>query len=349
MKQFSLALAAIVVLLVADCNAQTPTTNGLEKSPEPQSKRYTIELRDVHRVVGTLTYSVSYPDFRANEWVIVAAIAPELPGQVKVKTSLEPAGISVTDQSPLARSLLMARVPVKTPKLLNALTITVTYEATLRSRTLQPLSPKTKVGAVPDLFPEDRKMFLIEHGDIDFGKDSFKKWLKNKGLVRHADESDIDFARRAFNGTRSSTSYEYRPRMDRRASAVCRAGRSDCGGMSNLFVSILRANEIPARTLWGSWAKSAKPADYGHVKAEFFADGVGWVPIDISEGVFGKDGGDFITIHIDPNLQVDTDLFGIKPVYNLQTPSWWVRGLGSLDSKRTRWGWQVTGQSRAKE
>jgi hypothetical protein len=67
----------------------------------------------------------------------------------------------------------------------------------------------------------------------------------------------------------------------------------------------MRANGVPARLLGGRWAVSQEGADItSHVKAEFFAQGVCWAPVDMSAGVgdtdgaefahFGHAGGDFI-------------------------------------------------------
>jgi len=179
-------------------------------------------------------------------------------------------------------------------------------------------------------------------------------------LTRRDSESDIDFARRVFLAIRSKFRYEYKAELERHASAVCTAGKSDCGGLSILFVAVMRANEIPARSLYGRWAQSAKPGDKAdgaayyqwHVKAEFFATGVGWVPIDMAGAIvhdksfvglefFGKDKGDFITFHIDPNLTVDTKVSGQQTLVGLQRPAYWVRGLGTFDQHKEVEDWKV--------
>src|SRR5207244_13017163 len=104
--------------------------------------------------------------------------------------------------------------------------------------------------------------------------------------------------------------------LDGRASPVCRAGTTDCGGLSVLFVTILRGNDIPARTLVGRWAQSSKAKDIvgdspyyqTHVKAEFFAEGIGWVPADPASALsekqgdrmrcLGRDPGNFLTMPV---------------------------------------------------
>ena len=133
--------------------------------------------------------------------------------------------------------------------------------------------------------------------------------------------------------------------------------------MAVLFCSALRAGGVPARALVGCWAKSAA-ADgmlngvryyQTHVKAEFFADGVGWVPVDCSSAVlhdrtaeklryFGNDPGDFLTLHVDPELKVDSVYFGTKTLPWLQQFNFFVRGKGTLAGLKREMNWTVESQ-----
>jgi transglutaminase-like putative cysteine protease len=318
---------------------------------------YVLETADADRVRGTLTVTVRCPRMEATEWVTFAATAPELPGQSDVSTSVTPAGGAVTEKSPLARPVIRVRVPARTKEQKTKLKLTVTYQATLHSRRLKPGEPAKEV--LP-LSAADRKHFLADMGDIDHKSDDLKAWLRENGLNRADGESDVDFARRVFQAIRTGSKYEYRPNDPRRASAVCVSGRSDCGGLSNLFVAALRANGVPARALLGRWAVSSKPGEklgevaFGqwHVKSEFYAAGVGWVPADVAsavvhdrsaEGVryFGADPGDFLTFHVDPNLTLDTRVSGVQTANNLQIPVWWVVGSGTVDGNETVEDWKV--------
>jgi hypothetical protein len=56
---------------------------------------------------------------------------------------------------------------------------------------------------------------------------------------------------------------------------------------------------------------------------------------------FGADRGDFITFHIDSNLSLDTKVFGVHLVQNLQNPVWWVSGSGSAEPSKTTEDWTV--------
>ncbi len=328
---------------------------------EPPAPGYVLDVADARRVEAVLTLDVRCPNLRAAEWVVVAGRAPELTGQVKPTTRLEPGNAQVVKESgPLARPVLRARVPAATDALKTGLPIRYTVTATLRSRHLRPLKPDEKPPAVPDLSAADRKAFLADRGDADASAGPFRAWLKEANLTRSAGESEVDLARRVFRAVKAKLGYEYRPEMDRRASAVCRSTGSDCGGLSILVVAALRANGVPARTLYGRWATSADPNDkvggvaynQEHVKAEFFARGVGWVPVDMASGVlhdkdpeglryFGHDDGDFIVFNVDPELEVDTVHFGRAKVPHLQAPVFWVTGGGSLEPETVEPGWRV--------
>jgi hypothetical protein len=147
--------------------------------------------------------------------------------------------------------------------------------------------------------------------------------------------------------------------MNRHASGVCIAGKSDCGGLSQLLVTILRGNDIPAHTLVGRWAQSSDakelvgnlPYYQTHVKAEFFLAGIGWVPVDIASALhdkkgdglscFGHDPGNFLTMHVNPKLRLDTILFGKQDVDIMQGPGYWLTGRGSMKPTETHEKWEV--------
>jgi transglutaminase-like putative cysteine protease len=311
------------------------------------------------RIVAVIDYAIHCPDLEAREWTVFAAAAPELPGQTQVKSTLSPAGVALRERGPLGRGLLRLRWPVRTRDEAKRLAVTVTYEATLHRRSLQ-FGKGDAVGSSPRLSASDRERFCSERGDYDFKHPRFKQWLRDHSLLRRHGEHDVDLARRAFLTLRQLLTYDYREEMDRKASTVCFDGKSDCGGLAGILVAVLRANGIPARTLYGRWARSAVPNDrinltpyyQWHVKAEFFAHGAGWVPVDLAAGIvldksqeglryFGHDDGDFLTLHVDSQVQIDTGAFGIQTLENLQGPAWWVQGKGSLRPTRIEQNWTV--------
>jgi hypothetical protein len=204
--------------------------------------------------------------------------------------------------------------------------------------------------------PETRKLYLAPSQTLDFNSKEFQKWLESHSLRRQQGEHDVDFARRVFLQTSKAFTYEWPVRHAGTASSTCKAHRGDCGGMSVVFVSALRGNGIPARALAGHYAESSirgkKPGDalnlQIHVKAEFFAEGIGWVPVDQTYALnaksplrfFGHDAGDFFVQHVDFDLILDTIHFGKQRVGCMQGIPYWSPGSGSLDPK-TNENWQV--------
>jgi transglutaminase-like putative cysteine protease len=176
-------------------------------------------------------------------------------------------------------------------------------------------SPPDAVSKLPD---PDRALFLRQSAHFNYQSTEVVRWMLKNALARKPDEDEVDFARRVFQFVVRNFQYEYLGEQNRSASNVCTTGKSDCGGLAVLFCTVMRSQGIPARTLAGRWANSAKPDEkigrvsyfQEHVKAEFFAQNVGWVPVDLSSAVlhdrsaeklayFGNDRGDFLTLHLD--------------------------------------------------
>jgi hypothetical protein len=88
------------------------------------------------------------------------------------------------------------------------------------------------------------------------------------------------------------------------------------------LASILRANGIPARCLSG---RNLKP-DEPHIRLDFYADGVGWVPGDPSVAIaeestdagFGREPTDMVIMHF--------DLIRFQRLYH------WLQGIDAVRS-----------------
>jgi hypothetical protein len=342
-------------------------TGMISPLPNASGADYVLDTRVSQRIEATLAHDIQAPGLDADEWVAFIARPVELPGQSDCKVTIHPAGKEVNDLSELKRPLLMIRAPGRTHGAKDKFTIRATYRATLHSRNLKRANPSDTAGdgakpqAAITLAEEEKAKFLAPAPQFDFESAEVQEWIKANDLMRDDDdESEIDYARRVFLAIKSEFKYDYRAEMDRRASNVCEEKQSDCGGLSVLFVSALRANGIPARVLVGRWAMSSKPGQklngvryhQHHVKAEFFAQGVGWVPVDMASAIlhdakgdglhyFGRDRGDFITMHIDPDVEMNTIHFGKKQTPWLQGVTFWVTGQGNLDRLTTDENWTV--------
>ena len=174
----------------------------------------------------------------------------------------------------------------------------------------------------PAVAPLDPKTRRLELASVTIRPQSapFQAWLDEQELRREPGENEVDFARRAFLAVRKGIKYVEGEEVEHLASRVCEAGKSDYAGITAVYVAALRANGIPARALFGRVViYEGQPAklNWPHAKAEFFAPGLGWVPADPAGAIrsnsppdglefFGTDSAEFLTLHLDTDLVIDT-------------------------------------------
>jgi len=314
---------------------------------------------------ASLRFRVFTPLCKATEWIAFAPIPPQLPGQQSLSEArltfghTQVVGAEWRELSPEHRLLLAAQVPADGLWLCKELTLRADYRLRLASRQL--VERRAATDPVPLPGPEVH-LYLAPTKTFNFNSPNFRRWLQANDLVRRDGERDLDFAWRAYTLIRRDYSYNYDPGQNRCNSEICQTSSTDCGGLSCLLAGTLRANGVPARALVGRWVKTnSKPdapattsSDVGeyHVKSEFYAKGVGWVPVDMSGAVsnksadplqfFGRFGGDFVTFHIDPDLIVDAGPFGKQSIEWMQSPVYWVSGEGSLKLETDKTVWEVT-------
>ena len=344
-KRFKIHITCWTWLLLMPCMAQG------QQSVTPPA--YHLESAPARHIRATYTFQVHTPKFTPQEWVLFAAMPPTLPGQQEIHVTMNHGGHLDTEKSPFRRPILASRVPAREVEDRQGVTVEVTTEATLYRRKLTAGAPTEKVAPLGE---EERRLALAKTPTEDFTEPAFLGWLQRNRLARGANETDLDFAERAFLVIKHTSAYLYTgPFQVRQASKVCGDVRTDCGGFSVLLVSALRANRIPARTLCGRWAKSAaagEPMMQMHVKAEFWAEGIGWVPCDLSSAVqfdrdgntlryFGDDPGDHLVQHTDTDLRFDTVYFGERAQAFVQRAAYWVSGAGTLAGSQERETWQI--------
>jgi transglutaminase-like putative cysteine protease len=324
-----------------------------------QQPAYRVEAADAQKVNATISYEIRTTNFAVNRWMIFLPEPPELPSQTKVRVTSEPAGKVVTEKSLLQRKVRYIDIPVARPVPGAKLAVKLEVEATLRSRRLVELNEGEKRPAVPALSAAERRYYLSPSTQVDFDAKPVKEWLDAKKLRRARGEDPIQFAARVLEVIRADFAYRYDPNEDKRASAACRADKTDCGGMTYLFVAAMRANDTPARVLVGRRALPRRPGsdpsqfeyDRPHVRAEMFVERVGWVPVDPHDAHSGKrrpasafvgrDPGDMLVLHVDVDLKLpfpdkvrEADLIQIGPYY-------WTTGTGKFDGTFGPSGWDV--------
>jgi len=312
---------------------------------------YVMEMKPARHIHATLSTEIALPNGQPEQWYIYAPEVPNLPSQREMKTTFEPEAQIVRDDSPAARPLMLARVGGHRKEVQCLMTI----DGTLYSRQLRILPPGQSAPEVKDLTPEQVQFYTRVSPTSDILKPAFRAWLRSNGLTRTTAESDLVFAHRVFAFIKHHNTYQW-PTENHTATQVCTTGLSDCGGLSALFTGAMRANGIPARLLGGRWAYSQKPGektgDYGkwHVKAEFFAHGIGWVPVDGSSALgdpngentfFGNDHGDHVAFMLDEDAVVNSFITGWQKVPLLQGIIYWWRGSGSGNGSRFDDLWTV--------
>jgi|GEM_PF-790726 len=314
-----------------------------------QAPTHRLVVADHQTIQAGIGYDLRSRDFVVQRWIAYIAEPPELPSQGKVKVTCEPAGKVVAEKSPLARKVRVFDVPVAKPASGARLVLKQDVQAVLRSRKLEPLEADEKPPAVPALTAAERKWYTAVTRRYDFDKVEFKNWLDFKKLNRKKGESAIDFASRLLAVIREDYAYRFDPAEEKRASVTCERGATDCGGMSILFASAMRAHDIPARTLVGRFAKPRREGavageldyDQPHARVEFHVPGIGWIPVDPTYAnrgrdkpvsfYVGHDPGDLLVQHVDFDLRLpvldkeqSTDLLQIEPLF-------FAMGRGKLD------------------
>ena len=225
----------------------------------------------------------------------------------------------ISDESPLRQPMATLHWFPDTIDGGQGFTVEATYALAVNRRKLEPGEPSSPVAP---LKRAERAACLASSNHFDFTSSKFRGWLAKYDLKRRNEERDLDFAYRAMETMVKTHVYRFELKSDRSATAVCKAGWSDCGGLATVYVSILRANGIPARCLSG---RNFKP-DGTHVRLEFYADGVGWVPGDPSVAIsrhsaqagFGREPTDMVIMHF--------DLIRFERQYH------WLQGIGAVRS-----------------
>ena len=286
---------------------------------------YKITITASKNVRATVKSAYRFPNMAAQEWWVAYPLPPEFDGQPAARgririidaPSAEPG--RMPDESALRQPLATLHWSPETIDGERNFTVEATYDLTINRRTLEPGQP---AATVPALTRGVRAAFLAPSKHFDFTNPRFRAWLKSEDLKRKSAERDLEFAHRAMQAMVKTYTYRFELLSDRSASAVCKAGWSDCGGLATVYVSILRSNGIPARCLSG---RNVQP-DSTHVRLDFYAEGVGWVPGDpalaiakhAADAGFGREPTDMVIMHF--------DLIKFERQYH------WLQGIGTVRS-----------------
>lgn len=347
------SLLALACLLALPAEREASAHDGPRRFRGP----FHLKLKPQRRVRLVLEGTIRTPGFTPLAWIVVLPHAPDHPWQTIVSQSFRITGdakersrakLEILDDE-LVPGRKLRRIHFKPEKPVSKVCYVYEVEAVLNEVRLTPGRARERL---PRLSRKARKIFLAARGACDHDKPAFRTWLSENALMRAEDDRDLDFAHRTLAHIHRRFSYRFPPEFtDRFATQVCREKASDCGGLCILFASVMRANGIPARVLAGRWALVTKDGDpQYHVRAEFWARGVGWVPIDGSGAVqwagapdsaFGRQKPNFFVMHEGVDMDIDTVYFGVVPMRFLQSPAYWVRGPGSFRGAEFDATWRV--------
>ncbi len=343
--------------------------NQTDDVKKPVVTRWSFENVETVLFEGELSFRASGQNMDVKEWGIFTCKAPELPTQKNVQTKVQvlnakTAPVPVRDFSPLMRTVYLSRLPVKEAINKDLIDVKVSYQAELIARKLVPATADMPVVKVEPLKEQEKNLYLMEWGDVKFKDKEFQAWMENNKLIRQAGERDLDFARKVFRQINYKLDFDLAENMDRKSTAVSIMMKSDAGGISNLFVAILRANKVPARSLWGRMVMTAaemekqkiKGSNQMSVRCEFFAEDIGWVPADPGSALyskknkidpdtcFGIDYAAFFSQHVDPNIDVHNPLSNKRiNIIALQSPAYWIYTQATtLGTVKVTQDWKVT-------
>lgn len=237
-------------------------------------------------VEATLDVEIHAPSHFVAEWVVVVPTPPVYSAQTDVVHELWlndrlSGALASTEDSPLSRPIRVMRVPGSGD--FHSLTYQSRFRVRLHRRQLAAGKAPT---APPELTRAEREFYLQSTPTVDFKNPGFQARVRQRQWLRDRQESAWAFAHRVFRSIVDEGTYVPGGDQDRRPQMVGRTLSSDCGGFSLLYVAVMRNAGIPARTLWGRWAKSQENDNAQfHVKAEWFAAGAGWVPVELAGAI----------------------------------------------------------------
>jgi transglutaminase-like putative cysteine protease len=147
------------------------------------------------------------------------------------------------------------------------------------------LRPAASTGAAP-LSPADRARWLAPDRLVPIDG-QIKKWAKEVVDSAHA-HTDLEMARAIYDHVVATVKYDKTGKGWGRGDIyyACDARRGNCTDFHAIFIGYARAMGIPARFSIGfplpTERGNGSIAGY-HCWAEFYAEGIGWIPIDASE------------------------------------------------------------------
>ena len=330
MRKFALAVcllvgAALVLAavapsaLAAPVRTVKPTTSTATSTTVASASGYKLTYTPTRQITGTYTANWQCTGQTVTGWTYYE-LMPPTGGRQTITMTLTPNGQKATTQGNMHRPLLYSRTTSA-----NQGTFTVTYKGTLNEVKLVALRPGEAAPRVPAMSASDQKYWTEATDALDYSSSIVSSWLDSAGLHRQSGESDLALGRRIFLAMRATFKYNLSHGPQQRASDVVRDKVTVCGGLGWVFAAAMRANGVPARAI--SLLKcdqnyNVGGSDLGHCNNEFYCQGIGWVPADLTGGVCASsdqealgyfahdDAGFLVTFDGGDDFSVDMTLLG---------------------------------------
>ena len=177
-----------------------------------------------------------------------------------------------------------------------------------------------RIGNIPE--PSGKQSHFTKNGGAGIRKDHPGVVKVSRKLAARS-KNIVEYARQAYLFI--TANFRYKRASDSSISTIWSGRHGDCGNLSAVFVSLMRARGVPARSVL-----TLRPDGSAHVWAEFFVDCVGWLPVDVTADLGKGDFRHFGNIYRDDCVVMHKDLYfnvfnGRKKVVieSLQTYSFW--------------------------
>ncbi len=266
-KCASIALGLLAAACAADSELRTNRASAAPTLKNPKSRHFEFNYE---ATVKEAPAGASQVDL----WLPVAQDAPFQ--TVKLNGVVAPNGYSIEVEPTLGNKIFHARVP--------AAQLPLTVRLSFDVVRLEEKSDFAAADTGASLSPADRARYLAGSKLVPVGPEvatlsgGFKPSKSDPlGIGREAYDHVLQKMRYSKDGTGWGTgSTEW----------ACSAGYGNCTDFHAYFMSLTRANQVPARFLMGASIPTDKTeGEVGgyHCWAEFFVDQKGWTPVDISE------------------------------------------------------------------
>ncbi len=252
------ALSCFALLAVSACATTLPPS--VVGEPRQRSGRYWYFVDNLRRAPGP---AGAHPSLRL--WV---ALPPERPGQAVRVGAFSPAPTELLVDAETGTRVAFWRLEPP----LDGRPLVFHYDVEVTNRALRFALDARRVRRVAPGSPEARR-FLRDEPWLE----QTPELVARARAVAGTETNPLRQAQLVFDWVVANVTYDYPDVKDRGARKSFASLRGDCGEFSHIFIAMMRALGVPARSVVANWYEGS-----GHAWAELFLPPYGWVPVDTS-------------------------------------------------------------------